>query len=86
MQPKYKIKSVQKWAQEILGKKNAKKIRGRSPRIFRSKKNSDLNHSKIYLGSNANLMVCAKSAKCILVILSEVDAAAALTVPFKATI
>jgi hypothetical protein len=37
-----------------------------------------------YLGSNANLIVCAKSAKCILVILSEVEAAAALTVPFKA--
>lgn len=44
----------------------------------------DLYHSKIYLGSNANLMVCARSAKCILVILSEVEAAAAFTVPFKA--
>ncbi len=86
MQPNYKIKSVQNWAQKILGKKMQKKIRGRSPRIFRSKKFSDLNHSKIYLGSNANLMVCAKSAKCILVILSEVEANAAFTVPFKAAI
>ncbi|MEY3507584.1 MAG: hypothetical protein RIR44_816 [Bacteroidota bacterium] len=84
MQPKYKINSAQNWVQE---KKYAqKKIRGRSPRIFRSKKISDVNHSKVYLGSNANLMVCAKSAKCILVILSEVEANAAFTVPFKATI
>ena len=41
---------------------------------------------KNYLGSSDNLMVCAKSAKCIFVILSELEAAAALTVPFKATI
>ena len=41
---------------------------------------------KNYLGSSDNLMVCAKSAKCIFVILSELEAAAALTVPFKVTI
>ena len=81
MQPNYKIKSGQKnW------KKWAKKIRGRSPRIFRSQKIPISNFfSKNYLGSSANLMVCAKSAKCILVILSALEAAAALTVPLRAT-
>jgi len=77
MQPNYKIKSEQK--------KWTKKIRGRSPRIFRSKKFRSKNFSKYYLGSSANLIVCAKSAKCILVILSELEAAAALTVPLRAT-
>ena len=82
MRPNNKIKSAQKWVQEILGKK---KPEGEALG-FEIEKISDLIDSKIYLGSNANLIVCAKSAKCILVILSDVEANAAFTVPFKATI
>lgn len=82
MRPNNKIKSAQKWVQENLGKKNPRA----KPSGFEIEKFSDLIDSKIYLGSNANLIVCAKSAKCILVILSDVEANAAFTVPFKATI
>ena len=93
MQPNYKIKSTQKWVHEKKWTKKYKKTRGRSPRVFLISKflKTILKiwiymFYKNYLGSNANLMVCAKSAKCIFVILSELEAAAALTVPFKATI
>ena len=101
MQPNYKIKSTQKWVHEKKWTKKYKKTRGRSPRVFLISKFSQ-KFSRIflttilkiwiymfyknYLGSSDNLMVCAKSAKCIFVILSELEAAAALTVPFKATI
>ena len=99
MQPNYKIKSAQKCVHEKKWTKKYKKTRGRSPRVFLISKflrkfsriflTTILKiwiyiFHKNYLGSNANLMVCAKSAKCIFVILSGLEAAAAFTIPFKA--
>ena len=82
MQPNYKIKSGQK----KLKKTGQKKSEGEALGFSDLKKFRSQNYfSKNYLGSSANLMVCAKSAKCILVILSELEAAAALTVPLRAT-
>jgi hypothetical protein len=62
-----------------------KKSEGEALGFFDLKKFRSKSNSKYYLGSNDNLIVCAKSAKCILVILSEVDAKAAFTVPLRAT-